>query len=114
MTAPTYQQLIELLEEAEQLADSEHSIAELLTINFSRLFPHIKIGRPGRFLETVHRINSPLIKGTLAKSFYESYLLKEWMPRSRNPGTSQSAGMINNLCIKLIQSCYSTVYDSIG
>ena len=26
MTGPTYQQLIELLEEAEQLADSEHSI----------------------------------------------------------------------------------------
>ena len=74
MTAPTYQQLIELLEEAEKLASQPGAVlsaAELLTTNFSHLYPHIKIGRPGRFLETVHRINGPMksssLRGKVAK-----------------------------------------------
>ena len=40
MTGPTYQQLIELLEEAEQLADSEHSIIIIADrASYYRLFP---------------------------------------------------------------------------
>ena len=97
MTAPTYQQLIELLEEAEKLASQPGAVlsaAELLNTNFSRLYPHIKIGRPGRFLETVRRINGPLLKGKLEGSCRESYLRKEWKPRIRNPCPSQSGGTL--------------------
>ena len=40
MTAPTYQQLIELLDEAEKLEpESSLSVAEILTTNFSIAHP---------------------------------------------------------------------------
>ena len=32
------------------------SVAELFTAKFSHRFPHIRIGRPGRFFKTVRRI----------------------------------------------------------
>ena len=63
MSAPTYQELIELLSEAERKTADPHSKlspAEVLTTSFSQRYPHIPIGRPGRFLETVQRISSPL------------------------------------------------------
>ena len=54
MATPTYQQLIQMLSKAESEAgDSAASVAELLAAKFSRRFPHIRVGRPGRFLETV-------------------------------------------------------------
>ena len=103
MSAPTYKELIQLLNEAESVTSSHHSvlsIAELLTMNFSHLYPHIEIGRPGRFLETVRRINSPVRsytwKGTTSK---QSYLRRLWSPKIRNT-KSQYEGMppIEHVC----------------
>ena len=37
--------------------------AGILTTNFSDLFSQIKTGSPGRFLETVPRVDSTLTKG---------------------------------------------------
>ena len=93
MGSPTYQQLIDLLAEAESISSHPQcvlSTAEILTTNFSHLFPHIKIGRPGRFLETVRRINSPLTKavwtGEVTK---QTYLKRSWIPRTRNTSSEQ-------------------------
>ncbi len=57
MVKPTYKELLELLEQAEAHVGTQLSTAELLTAKFSELYPNIKVGRPGRFLETVGRIN---------------------------------------------------------
>ena len=95
MTAPTYQQLIELLDEAEKLEpESSLSVAEILTTNFSIAHPDIKIGRPKRFLETVSRISAPVKKGKLETTHLMSYLQREWIPRVRNEGVSQSEGRL--------------------
>ena len=103
MSAPTYKELIQLLNEAESVTSSHHSVlstAEVLTMNFSHLYPHIEIGRPGRFLETVRRINSPVRsctwKGTTSK---QSYLKRLWSPKIRNT-KSQYEGMppIEHVC----------------
>ena len=98
MTSPTYKELIELLEKAEKSASEPGNVlstAEILTANFSCLYPHIKIGRPARFLETVNRINAPIVKGSLDESSREPYLRKEWKPRTRYPGPAQTEGMHN-------------------
>ena len=68
MAQPTYKELIQLLEQAEAHEGAQLSTAELLTANFSQLYPHIKIGRLGRFLETVRRINGLIESGRFAKA----------------------------------------------
>ena len=86
MAEPTYKKLIDLLEEAEASV-GPHSIlstADVLTATFSELFPHVKIGRPGRFLETVRRLQAPLRSGKLKEDDREMYLKRLWMPRTRN------------------------------
>ena len=51
MATPTYRQLIVMLSKAErEAADGIVSVAELLTAKFAHRFPHIRIGRPSRFL----------------------------------------------------------------
>ena len=61
MDAPNHQQLIGMLEKAEsQAVEGGMSVAELLTSKFANRFPHIRIGRPGRFLETVRQISGPI------------------------------------------------------
>ena len=52
MSHPTYSELIQLLSEAERDQSDLQSVAELLAGRFCDLCPHIKISRPGRFLET--------------------------------------------------------------
>ncbi len=87
MSAPTYQELIGLLTEVEGVVLCQHgalSTAELLTTRFSELYPHIKIGRPGRFLETVRRIEGPIRNGKLKGSPQKLYLERQWTPRTRN------------------------------
>ena len=70
MSSSMYQQLIDLLTEAE--------------------FPHIKIERLGRFLETVRCINSPLIKAVwTGKVSKQTYLKRLWVPRTRNTSSEQ-------------------------
>ena len=85
MATPTYQQLIQMLSRAESEAgDSAASVAELLTAKFSHRFPHIRVGRPGRFLETVRRIAGPIKHQRLNGSARRSYLKRRWTPRTRN------------------------------
>ena len=75
MATPTYQQLIGMLSKAErEAADGTVSVAELLTAKFVHRFPHIRIGRPSRFLETVRRIAGPIKLQQLKGSACRSYL----------------------------------------
>ena len=106
VSTPTYRELIKLLNKAETAASSRQpgvlSTAELLTTQFSRLYPHIKIGRPGRFLETVRRIDGPIRNGKLKGTCRQSYLKRRWTPRTRNPGT-QCEGMYNyTACLSVL------------
>ena len=85
MAAPTYQELISMLNKAEsEAADGAISVAELLTSKFSCCYPHITIGRPGRFLETVRRIAGPVKHQRLKGSARRSYMKRRWTPRTRN------------------------------
>ena len=85
MAAPTYQELISLLNKAEsESAGGAVSVAELLTAKFGHRYPHIRIGRPGRFLETVRRIAGPIKHQRLKGSARRSYLKRRWTPRTRN------------------------------
>lgn len=87
MSRPTYQELIQLLNEAERDQSDVQSTAELLAARFRDLYPHISICRPGRFLETVGLIAGPIRNGKLKEPSCESYLKKHWIPRTRNTGT---------------------------
>ena len=74
-----------VLSKAESEAgDSAASVAELLAAKFSRRFPHIRVGRPGRFLETVRRIAGPIKHQRLNGSACRSYLKHRWTPRTRS------------------------------
>ena len=85
MASPTYQQLIGMLSKAErEAADGTVSVAELLTAKFAHRFPHIRIGRPSWFLETVRRIAGPIKLQRLKGSARRSYLKRRWTPRTRN------------------------------
>ena len=85
MATPTYQQLIGMLDKAEsEAAGGAVSVAELLCSKFSHRFPHIRVGRPGRFLETVRRIAGPIKCQRLKGSARRSYLKRRWAPRTRN------------------------------
>lgn len=70
MAAPTYKELIRMLNEAEREATvGTVSVAELLTAKFSCRYPHNRTARPGHFLETVGRIVSPVRHQRLKGSF---------------------------------------------
>ena len=85
MAARTYQELIGMLNKAEgEAADGAVSVAELLTTKFSHHYPHIPIGRPGRFLETARRIAGPVQHQQLKGSARRSYMKRRWTPRTRN------------------------------
>ena len=91
---PTYKELTRLLGQAEAQAGVQLSTAELLTAKFLELYPHIKIGRPGRFLDTVRRINAPIRSGNLTGEERRLYLERQWVPRVRNV-TSECQGLCN-------------------
>ena len=98
MGEPTYKDLIQLLDEAERDGEGTKSTAELLTCRFCDLYPHVKIGRPSRFLETVRRINGPIKNGRLKGSSRKSYLKRRWTPRVRN---TSAKGSLLLLCIDM-------------
>ena len=76
MATPTYQQLIGMLTKAEREAsDGGVSVAELLTAEFARRFPHVRIGRLGRFLETA-RIAGPVKLQRLKGSARRVHVIK--------------------------------------
>ena len=84
MATPTYQQLIQMISKAESEAgDSAASVAELLTAKFSCRFPHVRVGRPGWFLETV-RIAGPIKHQRLNGSARRSYLKRRQSVDSKN------------------------------
>ena len=77
--------LICMLNKAEsEAADGAVSVAELLTTKFGYCYPHIRIGRPGHFLETVRRIAGPVKNQRLKGSARRSYMKRQWTPRTRN------------------------------
>ena len=78
---PTYQDLIDLLDEAEA---SEKPTAEVLATMFCEAYPHIPISRPARLLETARRIAGPIRKGSTTGSAHTLYLRRTWTPRIRN------------------------------
>ena len=84
---PTYQELIELLNGAESVTEGALSTAELVAEEFRQRYPHVYIGRPGRFLETIRRISGPIINQRLNASSMKSYLKRQWKPRIRNVTT---------------------------
>ena len=93
---PTYQELIELLNDAESTTGGALSTAELVAEEFKQRCPHIYIGRPGRFLETIKRISGPIINHKLDESSNTSYLKRQWKPRIRNV-TTECQGMASIL-----------------
>ena len=90
---PTYGELIDIFEDSEQECPNNE---ELLCFKFHRLYPHIYIGRPRQFYETVSRIvapTKPSLRGDckLFGSQLSSYRKRVWEPRIRNlpvPGNS--------------------------
>ena len=61
MALPTYGELIQLLQSAEaEAAECDVSLCNLVTTKFRECFPHICIGHPGRFLDTMERIAAPI------------------------------------------------------
>ena len=84
MSQPTYKELIQLLDGAERDSSATQSTAELLAARFCHLYPHITISRPGRFLETVRRIEGPIRSGKLKGPSRKLYMRRHWTPRTRN------------------------------
>ena len=86
---PTYGVLVDMLETAEtETTSSGQSVAELLTTTFHQNFPHIPIGRPSRFLDTVRKIAAPTRPSVIGQkrlngSPLRSYLNRCWSPRIR-------------------------------
>ena len=85
---PTYGELIQLLGDAEKSAkNTGQCVSELLCFHFQKLYPHIPIGRPGRFYDTVQRVAAPTrpsSRNPLCGSPLRSYLKRSWSPRIRN------------------------------
>lgn len=92
MSQPTYKDLIELLSEAERDQSGVQSTAELLTVRFCELYPHITVSRPGRFLATVRQIASPVER--LRDPARKAYLKRHWSPRIRNTGMHYTVAFI--------------------
>lgn len=80
----TYQEIIEILNEADRVTDSTVSTAEYVYKEFKQRYPLIYIGRPNRFLETARRIAAPIKNKKVKGSAQTSYLKREWKPRIRN------------------------------
>ena len=86
-SAPTYGELLKMLENAERLAlEGDRSTAKLLVAELHCQYPHIPISRPGRFPDTVRRIVAPMqqSRGMLKGTSLKSYLKRTWTPRLRN------------------------------
>ena len=80
----TYGDLLTILESTKRqaLEGDDRSTAELLTVELHHKFPHIRISRPGRFLDTVRRIAAPIQQSrqVLQGTPLNSYLKRTWRP----------------------------------
>lgn len=84
---PSYGELIDLLSDAEQ--ESKELAPEILFDKFRQRYPHVSVGRPARFFNTVTRIAAPTRPSLIAPpklcgSPLSSYRKRDWIPRIRN------------------------------
>ena len=88
--APTYGDLIDLLQECEELSAATGNVVnvtEILHQKCIRRFPHITFSRPKRLYDAVMRIVAPTrpsLRGSskLRGSDLAQYRKKEWTPRT--------------------------------
>ena len=90
--SPSYGELIDLLSDAEQ--ESKEHATELLASKFHQIYPHVSIGQPARFFDTVTRLAAPTRPSMigppkLCGSPLSSYRRREWIPRIRNPTAAE-------------------------
>lgn len=83
---PTYGGLIDLYLIVEREDFNDETV---LCAKFKELYPHICIGRPRRFFETVQRIVAPVRPSSLGTvsitdSASVTYRKRKWLPHSRN------------------------------
>jgi len=88
---PTYGELIDTFEEVEGRPDA----ADLLCVELCQRYPHIKIGRPSRLLDTVKRLIAPTRPSMLGPAKLTglplaNYRRRVWEPRIRSTGTGES------------------------
>ena len=62
--SPSYGELIDLLSDAEQ--ESKEHAPELLVDKVRQIYPHVSIGRPARFFDTVTRLADPTRPSVIA------------------------------------------------
>jgi hypothetical protein len=88
IATPTFGDLIDLLEEAEECsAANGKSTSELLYTIFQMHYPHVTVGRPQRLYDAAKRIAAPTrssLRGAskLSGSSLTLYRAKEWLPRN--------------------------------
>ena len=83
---PSYGELIDLLSDAER--ESMEHAPELLCDKVRQRYPHVSIGRPARFFDTVTRLAAPTRPSLigppkLCGSPLSSYRKRDWIPRAR-------------------------------
>ena len=91
--------MINLLAEVEQ--EESESIMKTLFDKFSKLYPHISIGRPSRFYDTVKRIAAPTkpsLAGPnkLSGSPLVSYRKRVWIPKNQKAQGNESYNIVHN------------------
>jgi len=83
---PSYGELIDLLPDAER--ESKKHAPELLCGKVRQRYPHVSIGRPARFFDTVTRLAAPtrpslIGRPKLCESPLSSYWERDWIPRAQ-------------------------------
>ena len=86
---PSYGELIDFLQVAEDACGQKDSVADILTEKFTSSYPHIPICRPTRFLDTVRRLAAPTKSSAVGEkkllgSPLITYRRRVWVPRSRH------------------------------
>uniref|UniRef100_A0A1X7VWG0 Uncharacterized protein n=1 Tax=Amphimedon queenslandica TaxID=400682 RepID=A0A1X7VWG0_AMPQE len=124
LAIPTFGDLIDLLEEAEDLsAPSGKSVSEVLYSLFRIRYPHVTVGRPQRLYDAAKRVAGPTRSSLrraskLSGSSLSLYRAKEWLPQSRTQLESSSEGTgplfpIRLLSYGLNEELLAKVYDQV-
>ena len=101
---PSYGEMIDLLSNVEK---SYVDVPETLCSQFREQYPHIPIGRPDRFYDTVKRLAAPTrpsIKGPskLQGSPLVTYRRRTWVPKKNNKPKGKNKGKILNYCMSIL------------
>lgn len=100
---PLYGELIDMLDEAENEADSPGCVSHLLLQKFKNRYEDITVDRPEHFYDTVCRIAAPTkpsMRGVakLTGSPLTTYKQRKWVPKVRNKkGTNAVATVLDFL-----------------